>query len=248
MPDEGPIIRSELPTRIGDYVDTVSREAGRPVNLVRVKDPPRSGTPVALQLPPAEFAIHVWQGLDVKAPAAERLVVHELTRGRLLYARGYVRLEPAAGIAESERQSLVVVSTMVDDVVVNAVMQREGFTPYDNVYMEEMARETRSAEAGKDHYVQFSFDPAFKRRFMIFRYVLAWGTLQYLTLSSFESRRINRFLKAFAKAYPKTWQASERVQGLFTAHDAFTAAGHRDIVGGVLSDWSLAHAATLVSP
>lgn len=240
-------IRSELPVKAIAYAGKVSREAAIQVKVVEVTTLPPSGMPAVLQPRSAEIVIYVRQGLDLKSPVLERAVVHELTRSRLLYARGYGLLEPTDSVNESEKQSLIVLGTMVDDIIINTIMQQEGYAPYDAIYMEEMAREVRSANAGKDHYAQFSFDPLFKMRFMIFRYILAWGTQQYLIVTPHESRRITRFLQTFAKTYSETWQAALRVQNLFTTHDAFTAQGHKQIVEGILADWNLARAATWVN-
>ena len=61
---------------------------------------------------------------------------------------------------------------MIDDIVVNRIIQKEGFTPFGPRYLNMVEKETKAARKGSDKpYAEFSYDPLFKDRFMVFRYL-----------------------------------------------------------------------------
>jgi len=99
--------------------------------------------------------------------------------------------------------------------------------------------ETKAARKGKDYYTQFSGEPSFKDRFMVFRYIMAWGFLEYFDLGPYARKTIKKFVKAFEKSYPKQYEMADQIKEFILQYDIFTPEGHREIIKRILKAWNL---------
>jgi hypothetical protein len=128
---------------------------------------------------------------------------------------------------------------MIDDIIVNKKINEAGFSPFPPIYLYVVKGETKAARDGIDYYRQFSGDPVFKSRFMVLRYISAWGFTKYFNLKPSEIGIIGKFLKTFSKSFPTEYEMISNVRGLMLKNDIFTVEGHRTVLEGVFKLWRL---------
>ena len=86
---------------------------------------------------------------------------------------------------------------MIEDIVVNKIVQDEGFAALAPRYLDIVKKEIAAALEGKDYYAKYAYSPVFKNRFMVFRFILAWGCMRYHNLKPAALKTLGRFLKQF---------------------------------------------------
>jgi len=129
---------------------------------------------------------------------------------------------------------------MVEDIVVNKIIQQEGFDPFGLNYLTVVQQETKSARKGRDHYRQYK-DPLLRHRIMVFRYILAWGYLQYFDLETYTRRTLSKFLKAFDSSFPEQFKMANQAKQIILENDIFTPTGFQNVVERILALWELDH-------
>lgn len=223
---------------LSKYLNKVQIETGRKIEFRPTTNLGIPGMTFAFKLDPSCIPIMYKEGTDLGNPEHEHSIAHEATHGYLLYKLGYSYPIPKHKPARNGHVSLLF--TMIDDIVVNKIIQKEGFPPFDPVYLTMVERETKAARKGSDRlYGEFSHDPLFKDRFMAFRYILAWGSVNYCDLEPYARRTINKYLKAFQKSFAKQFTMADQIREVILQHDIFTVHGHRKTVEAVARLWHL---------
>ena len=226
--------------KLSKYLSKVEVETGRRIELRFVTDLGLSGMTAAFSLHPSSIIISLKEGTDWGNPEHEHSIAHEATHGYLVYKLGYSYLRTKCKPAENEMNHVRLLFTMIDDIVVNRIIQKEGFPLFAPGYLNMVEIETKAARKGSDRpYDMFSHDPLFKNRFMAFRYILAWGLLNYCDLKPYARRTINKYLKAFQKSFVKQFTMADQIRGIILQHDIFSAHGHRKAVEAVARLWHL---------
>jgi len=129
---------------------------------------------------------------------------------------------------------------MIDDIVVNRIIQQEGFPPFAPRYLNIVEIATKTARNSSDRpYDTFPPDPLFKDKFMVFGYILAWGLVNYCDLEPHARKTINKYLKAFGKSFAKQFTMADQIREVILQHDIFSAHGHRKVVEAVARLWHL---------
>jgi hypothetical protein len=65
---------------------------------------------------------------------------------------------------------------MIEDLVVNKIMHENNFQLLPKRYINRVKDEIEDLRKGKDCYENYNkYSPIFKDRFMVYRYILAWG-------------------------------------------------------------------------
>ena len=128
---------------------------------------------------------------------------------------------------------------MLDDIVVNKIIQDEGFEPYSEVYPSMVLKEAIALNKGKNFYKMFNSDPIFKNRFITFRYVLAWGFNEYYTINNNLRVDIKKYIKAVKKQYKELAVSCTRITDSIKTNNIFKPEGHKKICEDVLGMWEL---------
>ena len=174
--------------KLSKYLRKVEVETGRKVELRFAAKPGIAGMPAAFKLDPSCLLILLKEGTDLGNPEIEHTIAHEATHGYLLYKLGYSYPREKRKPTRNEMEHVSLLVTMIDDIVVNRIIQKEGFTPFSPRYLGQVERETKAARKGSDKpYDGFSYDPLFKDRFMVFRYILAWGFVKIASVATITS-------------------------------------------------------------
>lgn len=226
--------------KLSNYLNKVEIETGRKIEFCPTTEVGIASIPFAFKPDPSCILILCKEGTDWRNPEHEQSIAHEATHGYLIYKLGYSYLRAKRKPARNEIGHVNLLFTMIDDIVVSKIIQKEGFPPFDPGYLTMVERETKAARKGSDRlYGEFSHDPLFKDRFMAFRYILAWGSVSYCDLEPYARRTINKYLKAFKKSFTEQFTMADQIREVILQHDIFSANGHRKTVEAVARLWHL---------
>jgi len=191
---------------------------------------------------PRSIKIILDPGIELRTNYAEYSIAHELTHGLLAYAMGYAQLTPKRMVTAKEQKHLNLASVLLQDVVVNRILQTEGFAPFSPIYLGTVQQETKIANARRIyHYPDFTNDEEGRDRWMVVRYIIAWGLVEYCELDQKPRDLLAAYLSAFENAYPKQFNMAEQIKSLIKANDIFDAQGYRKAMAGILDLWKLNH-------
>ncbi len=225
---------------LSKYLNKVEIETGRRVEFRFAADLGLAGMTAAFKPDPSCILILLKEGTDWGNPQHEHTIAHEATHGYLIYKLGYSYPRTKRKPAKNETKHVSLLFTMIDDIVVNRIIQKEGFPPLSPRYLSMLERETKAARKGSDRpYDEFSYDPLFKDRFMVFRYILAWGFVNYCDLKPYARKIINKYLKAFEKSFAKQFTMADQIKKVILQHDIFSPHGHRKTIEAVARLWHL---------
>jgi len=130
--------------KLARYLTRVERETGRTVELRFVTDLELPGANNAFALHPSSIIILLRKGIDWGSPEHESSIAHKATHGYLIYKLGYSYLTTKSNSAENETVHIRLPVTMIDDIVVNSIVQREGFSPFARGYLDMVQKETEA--------------------------------------------------------------------------------------------------------
>ncbi|PKO04759.1 MAG: hypothetical protein CVU41_15465 [Chloroflexi bacterium HGW-Chloroflexi-3] len=224
-----------LSTKIQEYIVEIESNTSKKVVIEEVSDVGLQG--MTARYLPGEEIIKV-QILKVKGGSElENSIAHEITHGYLDIAKGYCYSAPKKELSSIEKQTTSLIFTMIDDIVVNKIIFDRGFLPYSPRYIEEVEKEIRSFNKKIDHYAEFS-DIGFRSKFIIFRFVLAWGLLSYLELPEYDKKILDLFLRRFKFNYPNEYAQSRIILNLIIENDIFTKQGHFIVINKIIDLWN----------
>ena len=228
----------KLSPKLQSYINQVEGETERPVRIKEVHKLGLTGMSAAFYPNPTHIYVEI-KYASVENEHFEHSIAHEVTHGLLAYSRGYCQLEPKIGLTDLQRQSIGILATMVEDIVVNKIIFDAGFLAFPSAYLKETKRETKAINNRRqDYYHQYS--QPFKSRFIVFRYIMAWGFLEFYDLNSSKTERIlNNFIKACEMRYLEEVETANRIKEIIIANDIFTPKGYGDSIRLVLKLWDL---------
>ena len=182
-------------------------------------------------------------------PEIEQSIAHEATHGLLVYKMGYCLGFFTRGLDAKEKKLVTLVFTMVSDIVVNKMIQDEGFMPYNPKYPAMVQAEIHAMENGIKLYDRDldPEDPSYYDKHLAFRYTLAWGFLKYFDLDEDMLELLRNFSTEFQMRYTDQFQMSLTIQGIIMTHDIFSTDGYRRVVDDLLVLWNLAELVELRS-
>jgi len=74
---------------------------------------------------------------------------------------------------------------------------------------------------------------------MVFRYILAWGYLEYLNSDKIDKKTLHKFLKVFQKSCPKQYEEAKKIKEIILKNDIFTRKGYDKTIKECLDLWNL---------
>lgn len=226
--------------KLSNYLNKVEIETGRKIEFRPTTEIGIASITFAFQPDPSCIRILCKEGIDWGNPEHEHSIAHEATHGYLICKLGYSYPRAKRKQTRNEMNHVNLLFTMIEDIVVNKIIQKEGFPPFDPGYLNMVERETKAAREGSDRlYGEFSHDPLFKDRFMVFRYILAWGFVNYCDLKPYARKTINKYLKWFKKSFVEQFTMADQIREVILQHDIFSAHGHRKTVEAVARLWHL---------
>ena len=226
--------------KLSKYLKKVEVETGRKVDFRFAGDLGLGGITAAFELDPSHIIIWLAEGTDWGNPEHERTIAHEATHGYLMYKLGYSYPRAKRKLAENEIKHVEILCMVIDDIAVNRIIQKEGFPPFAPGYLNMVEEETKAARRGSDRiYNMFSHDPLLKDRFMVFRYILGWGFVNYCDLKPYARKTINKYLKEFEKSFVKQFTMADQIREIILQYDIFSVHGHREAVEAVTRLWHL---------
>jgi hypothetical protein len=229
----------KLSEKLATYLNNIQKETGREVKFKNADGVGMPGMVAVFREHP--YCIDVLIAADSQLTEAEleHSIAHEATHGLLVYGRGYYTPFLKHALSTTEKRSLDLLFTMIDDIVVNRIIDEAGFSPYSGIYLATVVEETEAVRKGEDYSNQFSDVPLLFSRFMVFRYIIAWGFLKYFNLEPQARRILKTFLNVFKKTYPSHYEMATKIKKIVVNNSIFTPEGHRKTVEGVLKLWGL---------
>lgn len=226
----------QISEKLQSYLLKVEGETGRKIKINPVLNVGLQGMAAQFRLHPTLILIEIVQAPQY-GKQIEQSIAHEATHGLLAYAKGYCQITPMRKLTPNEVISINLVGTMIEDIVVNKIIQENGFSPFHDNYLTQVRKETKALRKNQDLYQQYQ-NP-FKDRFMVSRYIMAWGFLQYFNLDEASRRTIARFENDFRLSRPKHYIESNQIKEILLHHDIFTAEGYCQAIRESVKLWGL---------
>jgi len=220
----------------------VEIETGRSIEFRPAANLGAPGMTFGFKLDPSCILIMYKEGTDLgnPSPRHEQSIAHEATHGYLVYKLGYLTLRTKRKPTRNEAGHVNLLFTMIDDIVVNKIIQKEGFPPFSPIYLSQVEIETKEAhKASYKLYDELPHDLLFKDRWIVLRYIIAWGFIRYYDLEPYARKIIYKYLKAFQKSYAKQFIMADQIREIILQHDIFSTNGHREAVEAVARLWHL---------
>ncbi len=218
--------RFEFSEKLEEYITKIERETERKVRILESPKLGLKGMWAGFRFHPDFIIVIIRSGINKPDETLERSIAHEATHGYILFKYEYCMAEFNESVTDNDRKDIQLIFTMVDDVVVNKIMSRNGFMPFGSEYLNVVQKEIDAMISGQDFYRQFSDDLLFDDLLMISRYIIAWGFLEYFGLNKYEFEIIKKFTDVFKYAYPMQYKIADKIKHIIIANDIFTSEGH----------------------
>lgn len=228
--------------KLSKYLTKVEIETSRSIEFRPAVDLGTPGMIFAFKLDPSCILIMYKQGTDLGnlSPRHEQSIAHEAIHGYLVYKLGYLTLRTNRKPTRNEVGYVNLLFTMIDDIVVNNIIQKEGFPRFSPIYLSQVEIETKEArKRSYKLYNELPHDLLFKDMWMVLRYIIAWGLIRYCDLEPYTRKIINKYLKAFQKSYAKQFTMADQIRAIILQHDIFNAHGHSKTVEAIAKLWHL---------
>lgn len=229
----------ELSDKLEKYLKKIETETGREIKIQEIPSKELYRMKAAFVHHPKYISILLASGCRGIDPEIEQSIAHEATHGLLVYKRGYsmgfFKRPPSA----KEKKIVTLLFTMVNDIVINKVIQEKGFLPYSPKYPSIVNEEIRAMKNGMGIYDEYSDDLSYMEKYMAFRYILAWGYLNYLELDPEVHKTLREYTKNFRNAYPEQYKMARKILGIIFIFDIFAAEGQLTVIEKMLNLWEL---------
>jgi len=173
----------------------------------------------------------------------ECMIAHEVTHGLLAYKKNYCQHNLILDDSELGGKSADMLFTMIEDIVVNKMIDENNlFQSLIKSYIDTvMEREVKLLRREEDCYKIGKHSPIFRDRFMVWRYIQAWGFLKYFDFDNESKKVINEYLELFQKRYPQQYEKAIKTKEIIFENDIFKAEGFRNAIKKCsnLSFWSI---------
>ncbi len=225
-----------ISTKLRNYLQKVSREAGRPVAVYE------DGSDGLLGMQDCDFdalpGIRIPIDPDQPYEFIEYSIAQAATLGLLAYGKGFRRVVIKMDASQTEEQSIRMLVAMVDDIPTSSILQQEDLKPYspDSFYWLEY--EMAAAFFGIDVLSKYQ-DLLFKQRYLVFRYMQTWTLLRYVPLGGAERSLLLKYEDVFRTAYPRELKLAHALQDVIMREDPLTAAGNLAILKAAFPLWGL---------
>ncbi len=216
----------EFSDKLRGYLKKIENETEKEVKILESPQLGLKGMWAGFRYHPDFLIVIIRSGIHKPDETIERSVAHEATHGYILFKEKYCMAEFDESVEDNERKNIQLIFTMVDDIVVNKIISKNGFKPFGSEYLQMVKKEIEAMVLGQDFYRQFSDDLLFDDLLMISRYIIAWGFLEYFKLDVDEYQIIKKFTAVFEDAYPMQYRIAEKIKQIILQNNIFTSKGH----------------------
>ena len=237
---------SKLSEKVEGYIKKVEEETGRPALIKSVQDVGLNGMSAVFILDPKYIRVEIIEKNfydskgEIDQGGFECVIAHEVTHGLLAYKKKYYQLDIVHKCNKLEKDSIDLIHSMIEDLVVNKIMHENNFQVLPKRYINRVKDEIEDLLKGKDCYENYNKYPLiFKDRYIVYRHILSWGVLKYFNPGEFDKKIIYKFLKIFQKLYPKQYKEAEQIIKIILKNDIFTPEGCRKATKESLDLWNL---------
>lgn len=236
----------KLSKKIKEYIKDAEKETGRPVLIKNVQDVGLDGMSAVFRLDPKYIRVEIIEKKfydskgEIDQGGIECVIAHEVTHGLLAYKKKYYQFDIVGRHNELEEDSVSLINSMIEDLVVNKIMHENNFQLLPKRYINRVKDEIEDLRKEKGCYENFNkYPPIFKDRFIVYRCMLAWGILRFFVPGEIDKKTIYKFLKIFQKSYPKQYEEAEQIIKIILENDIFTPEGCCKTIKECLALWNL---------
>jgi len=225
---------SKLSEKLEEYIKKVEEETGCPARIKNVQDVGLPGADSVFLLHPKYIRVEIIEEKyldpkgEIKQEEIECIIAHEVTHGLLAYKKNYCRYNTLIlNNSEEEGKSADVLFTMIEDIVVNKIIDENNFfQPLFKNYINILTkREIEPLRDRKDCYEVKQHSLIFRDRFMVWRYIQAWGFLEYFDFDKDSERSICEYLELFKKSYPQQYGQAIKTKEIIRKNKIPTSEG-----------------------
>ncbi|MFW9876656.1 MAG: hypothetical protein ACFFG0_26475 [Candidatus Thorarchaeota archaeon] len=233
------MLKTECSEKLVRYLRKIEMLTGRQINIQEIPASDLYKMKSAFVHHPINIHIIIASGSKPTDPEIEQSIAHEATHGlivyKMKYAVGFFKRPPN----DKEKKLITLVFTMISDIIVNKLIQKEGFLPYSPRYPEMVTEELSSMEKGIDLYNYLINEPSYRDKHMIFRYILAWGYLKFIDLDNNMHKILINFINEFQLKNTKQFLMAMKIQEIILKNEIFSADGYKKAIKEILSLWEL---------
>ena len=240
--------KSKLSEKLKGYIKKVEEETGRPALIKSVQDVGLNGMSAMFVLDPKYIRVEIVEKLfynskgEIDQGGFEHVIAHEVTHGFLAYKKKYYQFYIAPKCNKLEDNSIRLICSIIEDLEVDNILHENNFQLLPKRYINRIKGEIKDLSKGKDCYENYNKYPlALKDRFVVYRYMLSWGTLKYFNPREIDKKIIYKFLKIFQKSYPKQYEEAEQIIKIIPEKSIFTREGQYKTIKKCLALWNLAN-------
>lgn len=227
----------DLYKQLESYLKKIEFETSRPIKIIESRDLGIKGMLSAYRYDPELIVVIIKAGVPRFEMDMLRSIAHEATHGYLIFKGGYCRPEFHENVGDHLIKVVRLLFTMLDDIVVNKIIQDNGFPPFGSEYIPSVIRETRAALNQENIYENFSSDKIFDQILMITRLVLAWAFLEYFKLDYSQEQPLKNFINAYKNNFPQEYQLALKIIQIISKHNIFNSRGHSKAIMEILNLW-----------
>ena len=242
---------SELSEKLEGYIKKIEEETKRSALIKSVQDVGLYGISAVFKLDPKYILVEIIEDKyldfkgEIKQEEIEYMIAHEVTHGLLAYKEKYcqfrLRLRPSRTnnmYYKLVEDSAILLFTMIEDIVVSKIIYENNFQQYPQTYISQIEYEIECVRIEEDAYKPYT-PLKFKYRYMVFRYILAWGLLKYINLDKIGKKTIYEYLKIFKKSHPKQYAEAKKIKEIILENNIFTPEGYNNTIKKCLDLWNL---------
>lgn len=230
------------------YLKKVEKETSKPIKILKSDELGLKGMLSAFRYHPDQIIIIIKEGVKRSEPDMARSIAHEATHGYLIFKLGYCRPVFKKNSPANLMKNTHLVFTMMDDIVVNKIIQKNGFPPFGSEYLVSVKYETESALKGENIYKKFSEDPIFNLILMISRYIIAWSFIEFYDIGKNDKDIIIRYLSAFESNFVDEMVLVSKIKDIIKNNDIFVSSGHCQAIEEILDLWDLRKSLEMQKP
>lgn len=220
--------------KLRGYLNKIETETGKEIKILESPQLGLKGMWAGFRYHPDFIIVIIRKGIHKPDETIERSIAHEATHGYILFKETYCMAEFEESASDNDRKDIQLIFTMVDDIVVNKIISKNGFKPFGAEYLKVVQKEIEAMVSGQDFYRQFSDDLLFDDLLMISRYIIAWGFLEYFDLDKEEYEVIKKFTTIFKDTYPLQYKIADTIKQIILQNNIFTSTGHCKAMEGIL--------------
>ncbi len=235
------MIDFDMRQELGEYLASIETEIGGSLEYTIVADLALRGNDFGYEVGQDNQTVLVTQRAFLPTTAHfEAGFAHEATHW-LLGFRGYAQPKPKKKLSDLENEYISICQTMVQDLVVNRLIEDNGFKVCGDRLVALMVLETEAHLKGGITYGKGDFAKDGKLQTMqrVMKRLLYEASLDYPGTSLSDRTAILAFLKAHGETCPLDVTHSETIQAFIKSEDIFTTEGYKKVVNEVASFWGI---------